>query len=390
MESDHSSSLELSDRDDNLLRLMFTGDVHLGPAYNDKRMFDHEILEACQRSDYVVVNVEGPITDHPPSQIPGAVLHSAPKSAKAIEAFGNNIFNLGNNHILDHGVVGLRDTIQFAKDRGWPCVGAGENVAHASTPCLLERNDITVGIVSVCWLGVPFAKKTSPGVFGDSPESRVRKQIRELKCRVRWVVVVYHGGEEFTHIPQPSRRNKLLRYLSFGADVVVAHHAHCVQRYERVGEKLVFYGLGNLVFDLDYHCDHEGTDESVLLSLSFSKQSIDFHPLFTRQDRSKQLVLKVSGNPNFSHITNRTYSQEWRVDASRHLKAYWNLGHEKTSCNSWKQKRNYLLKKARRVARLLIICAFDKYGLKRPNIIGGVMYHIRNKLRMETCGDTLE
>ena len=388
MISDIPSSSPVTKGQADPLRVMFTGDVHLGPAYKDERLFDDDIREACRKSNYVVVNVESPITYGHPSKIPGCVLHSDPKSANVLQAFGNNILNLANNHVLDHGVAGLRDTLQFAKDRGWSCVGAGENFADASAPCLLEHHGITVGILSVCWLGVPFAGKSSPGVFGDSPESHVRKQICDLRRRTRWVVVVYHGGEEFAHIPLPARRKKLLRYLSFGAHVVVAHHAHCVQRYERVGEKLVFYGLGNLVFDLDYHRNHAGTDESVLLSLSFSKQSINYRPLFTRHDRNQRRVLKVPSNPNFSEITERSYAQEWGAEASRRLKSYWNTGHVNLPRNNWKQKSFYYRKKVRRVARLLYTCVFDKYGLTRPYIIGGVMHHLRNLLHPQNCRGT--
>jgi len=235
--------------------------------------------------------------------------------------------------------------------------------------------------LAVCWLGVPFAGKSSPGVFGDSPESRVRQQIHDLRRHARWVVVVYHGGEEYTHIPQPARRNKLLRYLSYGADVVVAHHAHCVQRYERIGGKLVFYGLGNLVFDLDYHRNFTGTDESVLLSLTFSGNSINYTSLFTRQDRNRHLVLKAAANSNFSEITERSYTLEWGAEASRRLTAYWNRGHEGFPRNTWNQRAIYYWRKVRRVAGLVRICVCDRYGLVRPYYVDGAIHQLRNVLR---------
>gem|GEM_PF-6297987 len=388
MTSDTPSVSPVTEGQDSPLNVMFTGDVHLGSAYNDKRLFDDDIRDACLKSDYVVVNVESPITTSPPSRMTGFVLHTPPQSANVLRAFGNTILNLANNHVLDHGVAGMRDTLQFARNRGWPCVGAGENFAEASAPCILEHHGISVGLLGVSWLGVPFAGKSSPGVFGDSPESHVRNQICDLRRRSRWVVVIYHGGEEFAHIPLPARRKKLLRYLSFGADVVVAHHAHCVQRYERVGDKFVFYGLGNLVFDLDYHRNFAGTDESVLLSLAFGEESINYSPLFTRQDRNQRRVSRVPSNPNFSQVTQRLYAQEWGAEASRRLKSYWNSGLEKLPRNNWKQKSFYYWKKIRRAGGLLHTCVFDKYGLTRPYIIGGVMHYFRNLLHPQNCGGT--
>lgn len=359
------------------LNVMFTGDVHLGPAYNDERLFCENIRKACQENDYTVINVEGPITDSPPSERPGFLLHSSPQSANALRALGNNVFALANNHALDHGVPGLRDTLHFAREHDWTCIGAGETLAQASDARILRRDGLSVGLLAVCGRGVPFADIASPGVFGDKPERLVRKRIRELKRQVRWLVVVYHGGEEFTHIPLPARRKKLLRYLSFGADVIVAHHAHCVQRYEQVGDKLVFYGLGNLVFDLNHHRHVAGTDESVLLALSFSAQSIKFRPLFTHHDRDRHLVSRVPANSNFAEITPLSYAEQWGDEASRRLRSYWDTGHEHLVRSTWRHASLYYWRKLRRTLGLLLICVSDRAGLVRPYIIGGAMHCLR-------------
>ncbi len=361
------------------LRITFTGDVHLGAIYADGQLFADGIREACRSSDAVVVNMEGPVTAGPPMPIPGAVLHSDPQSAEALRGLGRVMLDLANNHILDHGPAGLMDTLRFAGERGWPCLGAGENRQRAMEPCVLERSGIRVGLLGVCWHGVPFAGAHSPGVFGDSPERRVRARIRELKRRVRWVVVIYHGGEEFTHVPLPARRNKFLRYLAAGADVVVAHHAHCVQRYERAAGKHVFYGLGNLVFDHSPHRQFEGTDESVLLTLEFGQDDIRFRPLFTRQDRDGKRVLAVPSNPNFRPITPATFAREWGEEAHARLIYYWRKGHEHLSLETWPQRLRYGWRKSLRTVDLIWSFIRDRYGLKRAFILGGIRHGIRQR-----------
>ena len=360
-----------------MFSLIFTGDVHFGDSYGDHGVFDSEILKTCRQSRHVVVNVEGPITSSAPRPVSGFLLHSHPRCTPMLEALGHCVFDLANNHILDHDTTGLCDTMCIAAERGWTSFGAGENLAQALKPCVITDSTMTVGVLGVCGPGVPFAGVASAGVFGDKPEALIRRRIRALKEQARWVVVVYHGGEEFTHIPLPARRRKLLRYLSHGADVVVAHHAHCVQRYERVGGKFVFYGLGNLIFDLDRHRHVEGTDESVLLSLSFGEQMIDFSPHFTRHDRDARRVLSVPSNTNFYEITRRTYVQEWGAEACRRLASYWNSGHEMLVRDNLRQQCVYCWKKLRRVASLLSVCVGDKYGLIRPYIVGGVLHHLR-------------
>ncbi len=381
MWTDVLSLLPVVNGEEASLQMIFTGDVHLGPAYNDERLFSDDIRELCRKSDYVVVNVEGPITDSLPSKTGRFVLHSSIRSANALRAFGKIIFSLANNHILDHGVTGLRDTIQYALQHGWLHIGAGDNLAQAKNGQIVRSGCLSVGLLAVSGVGVSFADSSSPGVFGDDPENLLKKRIHEFKKHVRWLVVIYHGGEEFTHIPMPARRSKLLRYLSYGADIVVAHHAHCVQRYERVGEKYVFYGLGNLVFDLDHHCHVEGTDESILLSLSFTENEVSFNPVFTKHERSQKKVFVIQKNANFSQTSNKSYAREWGNEAARHLDMYWNSGHNKLQRSNWKQNSLYCLKKLRRAVGLLVICVYDKGGLVRPYIIGGVAHHITSWLQ---------
>ena len=64
--------------------------------------------------------------------------------------------------------------------------------------------------------------------------------------------MVYHGGDEFFHVPMPYIRKQLKGYLDWGCDIVVAHHPHVVQGYEMLGKKAIFYSLGNFIFDTDY------------------------------------------------------------------------------------------------------------------------------------------
>ena len=65
------------------------------------------------------------------------------------------------------------------------------------------------------------------------------------------VVVVFHFGTEYD--PQPTGEQRALAHAAVdaGAAVVVGHHAHTLQPWERRGDALILYGLGNFVFDLD-------------------------------------------------------------------------------------------------------------------------------------------
>ena len=92
------------------------------------------------------------------------------------------------------------------------------------------------------------ATATEPGIFRWDDLDLIAKRIAEIKSRCRWCVIVSHGGEEFTSLPSPYTRDRYLKFLELGADVVVAHHPHVPENYELFDNgKAIFYSLGNFV-----------------------------------------------------------------------------------------------------------------------------------------------
>ena len=75
-----------------------------------------------------------------------------------------------------------------------------------------------------------------------------------------------------------------------GADAVVGHHPHVPMNYERVGEKYIFYSLGNFIFDTDYQRAQYHTEEGVVLKLLFSEDALGFEALGIRIDRDAERV----------------------------------------------------------------------------------------------------
>ena len=63
-----------------------------------------------------------------------------------------------------------------------------------------------------------------------------------------------------------------------GADIVVSHHPHVPMNYEMVGDKAIFYSLGNFIFDTDYQRSQYNTEKGLLLSIKLSESSFSFTP----------------------------------------------------------------------------------------------------------------
>lgn len=311
-----------------MLTIAFTGDVCFGNrstgSGKERKTFASEIITALQPCDYTVFNIEGPITLAPPDKKSGLVVESSPAALGVLESLHCNVFNLANNHIFDHGLQGYRDTVEAAKQRGWLWLGAGETLQEASTPLILRKEDFAVGLISVCREeGILTAKRNTAGVFCDTSKAVLQQRIHALKKQCDQVGIIYHGGEEIYHFPTPARRRQLLGYLEAGADFVVAHHAHVVQGYEALGEKYVFYGLGDFSFDFNFSTPGPSIDESVLLVLQFQKgEPLKFTPVFTHDDRIQGHVCAKSDNPWFREIRDERYREDYANYARETLRQW--------------------------------------------------------------------
>jgi poly-gamma-glutamate synthesis protein (capsule biosynthesis protein) len=84
------------------------------------------------------------------------------------------------------------------------------------------------------------------------------------------VVASLHWGSEYRAEPTRVQRDLAARLLADPAvDLVIGHHAHVVQPFERIGGKWVAYGLGNLVAR---HSEPRGTtEEGVIARFTFTR-----------------------------------------------------------------------------------------------------------------------
>ena len=63
------------------------------------------------------------------------------------------------------------------------------------------------------------------------------------------LIVSMHWGEEYKLINSPAQQKLAHRLIEAGADLIIGHHPHVVQNIEKYQEKLIFYSLGNFIFD---------------------------------------------------------------------------------------------------------------------------------------------
>lgn len=297
-------------------RIAFTGDLgfsskYFRGTYDREDLLHPSLVQYLSDADYTVVNVEGCLFKGQSAANKPFVHANPPECVDFLKKIGGNIWNIANNHIMDHGREGLESTLQIARDCGVETVGVGLNVTQAAKPVIIPNDGADIGILSVTQDETPAATENSEGCVQWDDTERLARMIADVRKTCRWCVVVVHAGPEFCQLMPPSVREIYRGYLELGADVVIGHHPHVTQNYETIGDKIIFYSLGNFIFDTDYQRLQRYTDQGVLVKLSFGKDSFTWDHRATKIDRRTQTVIPCRTPAIFTNIPERQYALLW-------------------------------------------------------------------------------
>jgi poly-gamma-glutamate synthesis protein (capsule biosynthesis protein) len=207
-----------------------------------------DLLPILRRADLRIVNCECALTRAAkPVWKSGAVFKGEPAHAGGLTAVPFDVACLGNNHVLDYDVAGLRETLRVLGRHGVRTVGAGLTDAQAHAPLSMTVNRVRIHIVNFSEGEDLTASRGGPGVFGwEIP--RVVDVVRKLKKAVGVVIAIGHCGLEYVPYPPPYVVEAFRAIADAGADVVIGHHPHVPQGLEWHNGRLIAYSLGNFVF----------------------------------------------------------------------------------------------------------------------------------------------
>lgn len=300
----------------NKTALVFTGDIgfdhYMENRWKDDNLLDREVKDFILDSDHVITNVEGPLSEGDKKMRDNSVaalMHSMdPGVTHFLTGIKSDIWNICNNHIMDAGPQGIEDTLKEAEACEATTIGAGRNLEEAARPLILPEAG-GIGMFGVGYQrGCRKADEVTPGCLSWSDMDTIAENIRQIKSSCRWCIVVAHGGEEFTSLPSPYTRQRYMDYLDMGADIVVSHHPHVPMNYERVGDKIIFYSLGNFVFDTDYQRAQFNTEKGILLKLWMDENGYDFEAMGILTDREAERIVKGELPEIFTDVGEHEYN----------------------------------------------------------------------------------
>lgn len=229
------------------IKVLFVGDIMLGRYVErlaDANGWDSrfaEVVDDFARYDYVVANLEGPVTRvHVPTPDFSTTFSFTQESIEELKRSGVDAVSIANNHTYDFGEADYRNTQQVLDDAGFVQFGhplvVGEDTSKVVT---VEGHEIAfVGLHDVF------------GILDiDAAVAEVQRLSAETPDQDRLIVVSIHWGTEYSTTSN-SRQQEFADLLTrAGADSIIGHHPHVRQEWAEVNESPVFYSLGNFLFD---------------------------------------------------------------------------------------------------------------------------------------------
>jgi poly-gamma-glutamate synthesis protein (capsule biosynthesis protein) len=214
--------------------------------------------------DRRIVNLETAVTASE-TPWPGKGIHYRmnPAHIGCLRAAGIDACVLANNHVLDWGADGLRDTLATLHAAGIASAGAGTDASQAEAPAALPLPDGT-RLLLFAWAGPGCgvdadwaAGDERPGVawlarLDDAAAQAVSRRVqRDRRDGDRILVSLHWGGNWVDEVPA-AHRWFAHRLIEFGAaDIVFGHSSHHPLPIEVHAGKLVLYGCGDLINDYE-------------------------------------------------------------------------------------------------------------------------------------------
>ena len=256
------------------------------------------------RPDARIVNLETSITRSDDWAAKGINYRMSPQNAACLSAAAIDCCVLANNHVLDWGQAGLRETLATLERLQIKTAGAGPSSEKAVAPAVLNiagKGRILVFSMASATSGIPAswsATARSAGVnllpdLSPATAQTIAEQILRVRRPHDVIVVSIHWGPNWGYeIPDQQRRFARALIDNAPVSIIHGHSSHHAKAIEVDRNRLILYGCGDFLNDYEGIAgreDYRG-DLALMYIADFDTESgalaaLDLVPLQIRQFR---------------------------------------------------------------------------------------------------------
>ena len=296
-----------------LVKGTVVGDMMLGRSItnkgsknNYKNMFSG-VSDLWKDSDYVAGNLECVLLDNASDYEKNDKeihINAETKTANVLKENGFTLVSLANNHLADFKAKGVVNTLDTLDKVGLKHVGAGRNLTEAAEYDIQEINGVKIATIAVSDI-IPkdFAARDSKAGILTTKTLKYYQAVKDASEKADLVIANIHWGVEYGMTETEAQQQLARNLINWGVDVVIGSHPHVLQPVEKYGDGIIFYSMGNFVFDQGW----SRTKDSMVLNYYVDENgncSFEITPI-----RIKDGYPEVTNNAFFKKRTYRTLTK---------------------------------------------------------------------------------
>lgn len=230
------------------------------------------IAYQVESADLSICHLEAPMGPGAPEDFPRfrAPLELGP----ALKRTGYDACSTASNHSMDQGEAGVYASLDALDAARLPHTGTYRTRKAADTPVIYTVKGVKVAHLSYTFNfnGLP-RPRGKPWVANEiEPEAILSMARKARRAGADIVVLSMHAGVELDHTPGADQERWGRQFIaSPDIDLILGHHAHVVQPFEKIGDKWIAWGMGNTLARHDFPVD--ANREGAMGRFTFTKDS---------------------------------------------------------------------------------------------------------------------
>ncbi|HOT47346.1 MAG TPA: CapA family protein [Spirochaetota bacterium] len=276
--------------------VLFAGDILLAneaERYIETNGNDYpfyKIKNELLKYDFIIANLETPITER------GMPVNSKPytfrinhDTAECLNDLKLDAVSIANNHLMDYGPEGMKDTLAHLKKINIRHAGGGDTLDEARRPVRLSYDGTDIIILAY--------NERPPAAFSASAQSAgiatldiplIKEDIETHRRNNNIVIVSLHWGIEHTIVPQTYQIALAHAIIDYGADAIIGHHPHWPQGIELYRGKPIVYSLGNFINGYINKIEHD----NIAVVLYYNENILENIKILPVAGRNRQILFQ--------------------------------------------------------------------------------------------------
>ncbi len=258
-------------------------------------------------ADFAICHLEGTLSPTNNNLAYYPVFNAPHEVADAIAAAGYDTCSVTGNHALDRGWTGIVETLDVLDAAGVRHDGAARS-EEERLPGLYDVNGVSVAHMAYSYGYNGFAKPAGrPWAVNSLDADLILSDAAWARAQgAEFVVLSLHWGQEYQVMPT-TQQEALAELLlaSPDVDLILGSHVHVIQPIDRIGDKVVVYGMGNHLSNQNssYGPTYYGTEDGVVV-----------HITATEQPDGRFLTTEVQFTPTWVELpTYRILANDWAL-----------------------------------------------------------------------------